>query len=144
MVLWGLEPMRKPAEPWDVVAPDFHLLSAFKVTVHSQLDNDTSSITHQICENNEHVTISSPFLWFTDNKDEIITQENWLKVETLQTVGPLKGATLCMFLDFTWPKDYYTHTKDFRAFRTELKNLKDWILSRFVSETLNKMQKLHY
>lgn len=93
--------MRKPAEPWNVVAPDFSLLSAFKVTVHSLLDNNTSSITHQICGNNEHFTMSSPFLWITDNKDEIITQENWFKVETPQTVGPLKGATLCMFLDFT-------------------------------------------
>lgn len=93
--------MRKPAEPWDVVAPDFHLLSAFKATVHSQLDNNTSSITHQICGNNEHFTMSSPFLWFTDNKDEIITLEKWFKVETPQTVGPLKEAMLCMFLDFT-------------------------------------------
>lgn len=78
--------MRKPAEPWNVVAPDFSLLSAFKVTVHSLLDNNTSSITHQICGNNEHFTMSSPFLWITDNKDEIITQENWFKVETPQTV----------------------------------------------------------
>lgn len=73
--------MRTPSEPCDAVAPHMgqrnlfclSLLPAFKVGVHSQLDNDTSYITHQISGNNGHFTDSPPYLWFTDNKDGIIT-----------------------------------------------------------------------